>query len=127
MTLDPSIGKKAGFGGVILHGLCSFGITARGLVNTIGGGDPASLKAISCRFTSPVKPGGMIPVPSSPGPADVTNVYMNIDTLQVNIWELGPGPGGSTEYAFETINQITGKVSLGGGAAYIKQLTKSRL
>lgn len=56
--VDPSIGQKAGFGGVILHGLSSYGITARGLVNTVGGGVPDSLKALSARFTSPVKLGG---------------------------------------------------------------------
>jgi len=106
LHIDPSIGKKAGFGGVILHGLCSFGITARGVVNAVGGGDPISLKAISSRFTSPVKLG---------------------DTLQVNIWQLGPGPDGSTEYAFETINQTTGKSSLGGGVAYINTSVKSQL
>lgn len=57
-TVDPSVGQKAGFGGVILHGLCSFGITSRALVSSVGGGDPTSLKAISARFTSPVKLGG---------------------------------------------------------------------
>jgi len=106
MHIDPSVGQKAGFGGVILHGLCTFGITARGLVNTVGGGDPSSLKAFGTRFTSPVKLG---------------------DTLQVNIWELGHGPDGSTEYAFETINQTTGKPSLGGGVAYVNKITKSML
>lgn len=58
LHIDPTIGQKAGFGGVILHGLCSFGITARGLISAVGGGDPTALKAISARFTSPVKLGG---------------------------------------------------------------------
>lgn len=50
-----------------------------------------------------------------------------VDTLEVKVWELGAGPDGSTEYAFETTNQTTGKLSLGGGVAYIKRATKSQL
>ncbi|KAF8323934.1 peroxisomal dehydratase [Clavulina sp. PMI_390] len=106
LHIDPTIGQKAGFGGIILHGLCSYGVTARGLVQAIGGGDPNSLKAISSRFTSPVKLG---------------------DTLEVRAWELGAGPDGTTEFAFETINLATGKPSLGGGVAYIKKASKSKL
>lgn len=60
LHIDPTIGQKAGFGGVILHGLCSFGITARGLISAVGGGDPTALRAISARFTSPVKLGGTL-------------------------------------------------------------------
>lgn len=53
--------------------------------------------------------------------------FLLTDTLKVNIWELGPGPDGTTEFAFETINKTTGKPSLGGGVAYIKAAVKSKL
>lgn len=106
LHIEPSIGKKAGFGGVILHGLASYGITAVALVKILGGGDPNSLKAISARFTSPVKLG---------------------DTLEIKAWELGPGPNGTTEFAFETINTSTGKPALGGGVVYIQKESKSKL
>ncbi|KAF8323935.1 hypothetical protein DL93DRAFT_2162040 [Clavulina sp. PMI_390] len=106
LHVDPEFGKKVGFGGVVLHGLGSYGVTARGLVQAIGGGDPNSLKAISSRFTSPVKLG---------------------DTLEVRAWELGPGPDGYTEFAFETMNVTSGKPSLGGGVAYVKKAAKGKL
>lgn len=44
MYEDPRIGQKTGFGGVILHGLSTYGFGARALVNTVGGGDPNALK-----------------------------------------------------------------------------------
>lgn len=55
---DPKVGQQAGFGGVILHGLATYGFVARAVVSKVGGGDPRSLKAIAGRFTSPIKPGG---------------------------------------------------------------------
>ena len=71
MGSDPSIGKASGFGGVILHGLATFGFAARGLISAIGVGDPTSLKLFSTRFKSPVKPG---------------------DALESSVWEVGAGP-----------------------------------
>ncbi|KAJ7866601.1 peroxisomal dehydratase [Mycena olivaceomarginata] len=44
LHIDPAIGKAAGFGGTILHGLSTFGFGARALIKAIGGGDPRSLK-----------------------------------------------------------------------------------
>jgi len=98
LHIDPSIGKAAGFGGVILHGLSTFGFGARALIKAIGGNDPRSLKFFGVRFTSPVKPG---------------------DALETEAWEVGPGPEGTIEVAFVTKNLTSGKVVLGGGVAYI--------
>lgn len=99
--LDPTIGQGAGFGGVILHGLSTYGFAARAVLKTAGGDDPNSLKIFGVRFTAPVKPG---------------------DRLETSIWEIGKGPSGTTEVAFETKNLTSGKVVLGGGVAYL--LTK---
>ncbi|KAJ7178185.1 peroxisomal dehydratase [Mycena filopes] len=98
LHIDPKIGQAAGFGGVILHGLSTFGFGARALIHAIGGGDPRSLRFFGVRFTSPVKPG---------------------DALQTEAWELGPGPKGTVEVAFVTRNLTSGKVVLGGGIAFI--------
>ncbi|OBZ76204.1 putative enoyl-CoA hydratase 2, partial [Grifola frondosa] len=106
LHIDPSIGKATGFGGVILHGLSSFGFAARGIVSAIGGGDPRSLRLFGVRFTSPVKPG---------------------DALETSVWEVGPGPDGTTEVTFVTKNVATGKICLGGGIAYVKKAEKSKL
>lgn len=104
--VDPKIGEAAGFGGVILHGLSTFGFAARAIVSVVGGNDPNSLKFYGTRFTSPVKPG---------------------NEIETSIWEVGPGPDGTTEVAFVTKNLTTGKASLGGGIAYVKKLEKSKL
>ncbi|VDB96734.1 unnamed protein product [Peniophora sp. CBMAI 1063] len=106
LHIDPSIGKAAGFGGVILHGLSTFGFAARALVAGIGGNNPNSLKYYGLRFTSPVKPG---------------------DALEVSAWEVGPGPDGTSEIVFEAKNLTTRKVVLGNGMAYIRKAEKSRL
>jgi acyl dehydratase len=87
---DPRIGQGAGFGGAILHGLCTFGFSARAIIETVGGKDPKSLKFFGVRFTAPVKPG---------------------DAIETQIWEVGPGPKGTTEVTFVTKNLNTGKVS----------------
>ncbi|MCA9601242.1 MAG: MaoC/PaaZ C-terminal domain-containing protein [Polyangiales bacterium] len=54
---DPSIGEKAGFGGPILHGLCTYGYAGRALVAHACGGDPAKLKSFTGQFRNPVWPG----------------------------------------------------------------------
>ncbi|TFY57358.1 hypothetical protein EVJ58_g7072 [Rhodofomes roseus] len=92
LHIDPSIGQASGFGGVILHGLATYGFAARALVSAIGGNDPRSL-----RFYA------------------------------TSVWEVGPGPDGTTEVTFVTKNVTTGKVCLGAGIAYIKKLEKGKL
>ena len=103
---DPKIGKAAGFGGVILHGLSSFGFAARALLKTVCVNEPNSLKFIGVRFTAPVKPG---------------------DSLETSIWEVGNGPNGTTEVAFQTKNLTSGKIVLGNGAAYVVKVACSKL
>ena len=87
---DPKIGQRAGFGGVILHGLSTFGFAARAIICSVAGGDPRALKFFGVRFTAPVKPG---------------------DALETQVWKIGPGPNGTTEVAFITKNVTTGKVT----------------
>ncbi|KAG5651674.1 hypothetical protein H0H81_007870 [Sphagnurus paluster] len=106
LHIDPSIGKAAGFGGVILHGLSTFGFAARGIIKAVANNDPTALKFFGVRFTAPVKPG---------------------DALETQVWEVGPGPAGTTEVTFTTTNLTTGKVVLGGGIAYIKKAPSTKL
>jgi acyl dehydratase len=65
---DPAVARAAGFERPILHGLCSFGVTGWALVRAIAGGDPARLRTMGTRFSSPVYPG---------------------ETLRVEIWRRG--------------------------------------
>jgi len=57
LHLDPDVAAKAGFQRPILHGLCSLGIAAHGLVATLCKGDPQRLKGLDARFTATVTPG----------------------------------------------------------------------
>lgn len=89
-----------------MHGLSTFGFAARAVLKSVGGSDPNSLKFFGVRFTTPVKPG---------------------DRLETSIWEVGKGPNGNIEVAFETKNLATGKVALGGGIAYIMKRNSAKL
>jgi acyl dehydratase len=54
---DPSFAAMGGFDRPILHGLCTYGFTGRGLLNSLCGDDPARFHHVEGRFTSPVYPG----------------------------------------------------------------------
>jgi acyl dehydratase len=53
-----------GFEKPILHGLCTYGITARIIYDTYCGGNPDSIASMSARFTSHIFPGETIVVES---------------------------------------------------------------
>jgi acyl dehydratase len=67
---DPSFAAAGGFDRPILHGLCSYGFTGRGLLHLLCGGDPARFHHIEARFASPVLPG---------------------EALTIKAWETSPG------------------------------------
>jgi acyl dehydratase len=69
---DPSFAAMGGFDRPILHGLCTYGFTGRGLLHTLAGSDPARFEHIEGRFSAPVQPG---------------------DALTISIWETRPGEG----------------------------------
>ncbi|WP_339153431.1 MaoC family dehydratase [Actinomadura luteofluorescens] len=70
---DPAFAKRAGFEQPILHGLCTWGVTARVLLKELGAAgraDPLSrVASYSGRFRAPVVPG---------------------DKLTVRAWQTGP-------------------------------------
>jgi len=72
---DPEVAKKAGFPAPILHGMGTYGVVARAVVESACGGDESILASYGMRFSSPVYPG---------------------ETLRTDIWDLGNG-----EYAFQ--------------------------
>jgi acyl dehydratase len=58
---DPAFAASVGFTQApILHGLCTYGIVARAVVNEICGGDGAKLRRIDGQFRKPVWPGDTI-------------------------------------------------------------------
>lgn len=54
---DPEFAKRAGFTRPILHGMCTYGITCRGVLQTYADYDPRAFKRHAARFSSPVYPG----------------------------------------------------------------------
>ncbi|MBA2948754.1 MaoC/PaaZ C-terminal domain-containing protein [Streptomyces himalayensis] len=54
---DPEFAKLAGFDRPILHGLCTYGITLKAVVDTLLGGDVARVRSYSTRFAGVVFPG----------------------------------------------------------------------
>lgn len=66
LHVDPEVARKVGFDKPILHGLATFGIVARAVVQTLFNGDEGRLRAIGGRFSAPVFPG---------------------ETIRVEIWE----------------------------------------
>jgi acyl dehydratase len=57
---DPSLARKAGFDRPILHGLCTLGVATRAVLQTYCENDPARLRSLRLRFSSPVYPGETI-------------------------------------------------------------------
>ena len=54
---DPEFAKAAGFPRPILHGMCTYGITCRGILQTYADYDPSAFRQHAARFSSPVFPG----------------------------------------------------------------------
>jgi 3-hydroxyacyl-CoA dehydrogenase/3a,7a,12a-trihydroxy-5b-cholest-24-enoyl-CoA hydratase len=57
LHIDPSFAAIGGFSRPILHGLCTFGIACRLIVQLWCDGEPDRLRAIKARFSRPVLPG----------------------------------------------------------------------
>lgn len=89
LHVDPQMSAMGGFDVPILHGLCSFGYTARAVFEKFHPEDPMRLGKIAGRFTSHVFPG---------------------ETLVVDMWKEG------NHVIFNTKTKERGKVVLKGYA-----------
>lgn len=54
---DPSIAAAAGFERPILHGLCTYGLVGRAVLQQVCGGDARRLRGLHGQFRKPVLPG----------------------------------------------------------------------
>jgi acyl dehydratase len=88
---DPAFAKRAGFDRPILHGLCTYGFTGRGLLHIVCGSDPAGFGAMRARFSKPTMPG---------------------DALTVSVWDVSDRAAGA--YRFRTETQ-RGETVIDGG------------
>lgn len=59
---DPDVAKKAGFDKPILHGLCTYGITCRAILQEVVNFDPDQIYSHRARFSALVIPGDTITV-----------------------------------------------------------------
>ena len=60
LHIDPSFAQLGGFDKPILHGLCSYGIVCKAVVDSAMGGDVAALAGYRARFSGVVFPGETI-------------------------------------------------------------------
>ena len=59
---DPEFAKRGGFPRPILHGMCTYGLTCRAVLQTYADYDPSAFKRHAVRFSSPVYPGETVSV-----------------------------------------------------------------
>ncbi|SSW64242.1 (R)-specific enoyl-CoA hydratase [Achromobacter veterisilvae] len=57
LHVDPRLAAEAGFQAPILHGLCTFGMAGRALLDAACGNEPQRLQSMDVRFSAPVYPG----------------------------------------------------------------------
>jgi len=59
---DPDVAQAAGFAAPILHGLCTYGICCRAVLQAFCAFEPRRLKSHAVRFSAPVIPGDLVRV-----------------------------------------------------------------
>ena len=59
---DPDFARQAGFPRPILHGMCTYGLTCRAVLQTYADYDPSAFRRHRVRFSAPVFPGETISV-----------------------------------------------------------------
>jgi len=80
MHVNDEVAQRLGFPRKFHQGLCTLGISSRGLVELAAGGDPRRIRRIAVRFAAPTFPG---------------------DNIEVAVYEAGRTEQGRRSYAFE--------------------------
>jgi len=57
LHIDPAVAREGGFSAPILHGLATYGVVGRTLLKALAGNNPARMRRLDVRFSSPVYPG----------------------------------------------------------------------
>ncbi|MEO8250423.1 MAG: MaoC/PaaZ C-terminal domain-containing protein [Burkholderiales bacterium] len=90
--VSPAAAKSVGFPRPILHGLCTYGMSARAILRECCNNDPSRLASLSLRFSAPFYPG---------------------ETLKVELWRRG------SDVHFRAIAAERGQAVLTHGLASI--------
>ena len=90
---DPVLAEKAGFPAPILHGLASFGVAARAVLEAFDIQDLSRLEGFGLRFSAPVFPG---------------------ETISTDLWQDG------NEISFRSRVAVRDVIVLNNGRAVIK-------
>ncbi|MFG2722047.1 MaoC/PaaZ C-terminal domain-containing protein [Streptomyces sp. NPDC048416] len=82
---DPDFAKLAGFDRPILHGLCTYGMTLKAVVDTLLDGDVTRVRSYATRFTGVVFPGETLRIRtwSDPGRVHVSVTAVERDDAPV--------------------------------------------
>lgn len=57
LHVDPAVAARAGFGQPLLHGLCTYGVVCKSIVDLMLDANPAAVRQYRARFAGPVFPG----------------------------------------------------------------------
>lgn len=80
LHIDPAVASTAGFDRPILHGLCTYGVVGRALLQGLCCNDATRFRRMDARFSSPVFPG---------------------ETIRTEIWREGEGRAAFRAFAEE--------------------------
>lgn len=87
MHAEPTAAGRAGFDAPILHGLCTFGMTCRALLESIAAWQPDRVTSHEARFSAPVYPG---------------------ETLEIALWRDGPTVSFEASVPARQVKVLTG-------------------
>jgi acyl dehydratase len=57
LHIEPAFAKRAGYDRPILHGLCTYGMASRAIMQAYCDYDPARIRTFDARFSAPIYPG----------------------------------------------------------------------
>ena len=57
LHIDPEFARQVGFEKPILHGLCTYGVACRAVMQACCGNDPERIRSLDVRFAAPFYPG----------------------------------------------------------------------
>jgi acyl dehydratase len=100
LHVDPKFAARGGFSQPILHGLCTYGVTGRALLQALAGGDPGRFRSMSGRFSRPVLPG---------------------EPLTVSMWLDGASADGESATALFQTTREDGTVVIDRGLVQVRE------